>query len=395
MKSKLIYLLLLLFYGCSTSYYIKDGYEKAVDEPDESLIDYRVLLLGDAGEPSPDYREPVLNEMEQRAKIIPKKTINIFLGDNVYPFGLESEEDLFYDISKSRLDEQISIMKNSNTKGIFIPGNHDWGNGSDDGWDRIMRMGKYIDINKPEVEILPKNGCPGPVARDYGNNVRIIFLDSQWWLQNEFKPKSSNSDCYPVTKEGIINTLDSLIKSAGGRFVIVAGHHPLNTYGPHGGYFDWKAHIFPLLEINKYLWFPLPVIGSLYPLLRQSGISSQDMSNSHYEDYVTEMEKVISKYDKIIFAAGHEHSLQVIEGINNNAYLVSGYGTAVHANTLSYGDKSIFSVLYPGFMQLDFLKNGDVRLGVSIVNDDGKCEESFSTMLFKKNLISAEQQNEK
>jgi hypothetical protein len=377
------YLFLLLFIsGCSTSYYIKKGYEKAAEETDDSMIDYRVLLIGDAGEPSPDYREPVLHEMESRAKLLPEKTINIFLGDNVYPFGLEAEDDLMYTIYKSRLDEQINIMKQSGTEGVFIPGNHDWGEGGRDGWDRIRRMGQYIDLHKPSIEILPKDGCPGPVVKDYGNQLRVIYIDSQWWLHNDIKPNQSNSDCYPVTKEGVINSIDSLLKSSGERLVLIAGHHPLKTYGPHGGYFDWKAHIFPLLDFSKYLWIPLPVIGSLYPLGRMAGISPQDMSNSLNKDFVEKIEEVLSKHNNVIYAAGHEHSLQVINGVNNNFYLVSGYGTAVHANTLSYGDESIFSVLYPGFMQLDFLKNKTVRLAVFIVNNDGICEESFSTKLF-------------
>jgi hypothetical protein len=387
MKNIFLYFFLLIFLsGCSTSYYIKDDVSKAVEEIDGSEIEYRILLIGDAGEPSADYREPVLDALEKRAKLLPEKTINIFLGDNVYPFGLEAEEDLLYNITKGRLDEQINVMLNSGTDGIFIPGNHDWGNGSNDGWYRVTRMGQYIDINQPSIEMLPKDGCPGPVVKDYGSKVRIIILDSQWWLHNDYKPDSTNSDCYPVEKSGIINSIDSLINTAGERFVIIAAHHPLNTYGPHGGYFDWKAHIFPLLDFNKYLWIPLPVIGSLYPLLRNAGITPQDMSNSLYEDYIERMEKVIADYNNIIYAAGHEHSIQVLEGVNNNIYLVSGYGAAVHANTLSYGDNSILSVLAPGFLQLDFLKDNRIRLAAFIVNDYGNSEETFSAYLFQKRI---------
>jgi len=376
--------LLIFISGCSTSYYIRDGIEKAIDDVDESLIDYRVLLIGDAGEPSPDFREPVLDAMEKRAKLLPDKTLNIFLGDNVYPFGLESENDLYYEITSSRLQEQIKVMKNSGTEGIFIPGNHDWGDGDKDGWDRIKRMCNYINLNNPSVEMLPKDGCPGPVFKDYGNKLRIIFIDTEWWLHNDNKPDSLNCSCYPISKEGVINSLDSLIKTAGERFVIIAGHHPLNTYGPHGGYFDWKAHLFPLLEFNQYLWIPLPVIGSLYPLGRMAGISPQDMSNSLYKDYIERMETVISKYNNVIYSSGHEHSLQVMEGVNNNFYLVSGFGTAEHYNSLTYGDKSIFSALHPGFIQLDILKDNSIRLAVFIINGNGICEESFSSILFGK-----------
>lgn len=384
----LISLIFIFLIGCSTPYYLKEGTEEAGGEIDDSLINYRVLLIGDAGRPSLDKKEPVLVEMENRAGLLPQKTINIFLGDNVYPFGLETENDLLYSITKRRLDEQINIIKGSGTKGIFIPGNHDWGDGGKDGWEKIKRMRNYIDANNPHIEMLPKDGCPGPVARDYGERVRIIFLDSQWWLQNDLKPNQLNSKCFPVTENHIINSLDSLISDAGDRSVLIAAHHPLDTYGQHGGYFDWKAHIFPLLDFNEYLWIPLPVIGSIYPLARMIGISPQDMSNSLYKNYINKMEQVLSKHNNMIFASGHEHSLQVINGSNNNIYLVSGYGTSDHSNTLSYGDKTIFSVLYPGFMQIDYLKNGSIALSAFIINDDGILEKSFSKILFEDKINS-------
>ena len=378
------FFLVVFLYGCSTSYYLRDGLKKNVEDADESKIEYRILLIGDAGEPSLDEREPVLRAMEDKAALLPEKTVNIFLGDNIYPQGFNPGSDAENENSIRRIDEQIKIMKNSRTEGIFIPGNHDWGDGSSDGWERIKNEGKYIDRYEPQIQILPKSGCPGPAYKDYGNILRVIFIDTQWWLQDHNKPDTSNSDCYPVTKEGIINRIDSLIRTAGERIIIIAAHHPINTFGEHGGYFDWKVHIFPLRALNRFLWIPLPVIGSLYPLFRVAGLYPQDTSNDLYKDLIEKMEKVISKYPNIIYASGHEHTLQILEGINNNIYLISGFGTSVHINNVSYGDKSILSVLSPGFMQLDFLSGGKIRLGVYTVSENSElAEEVFSTWLFE------------
>jgi hypothetical protein len=375
--------LFLFLSGCSTGYYLRDGFKESTGDVDESKLEYRILLIGDAGEPSLDEREPILKAMEERAALLPGKTTNIFLGDNVYPFGLEQKDDINYDLYRRRLEEQIQVIKNSDTKGIFIPGNHDWGAGSRDGWNRVINEGEYIDQYNPQVQILPKDGCPGPEYKDFGDVLRIIFLNTQWWLQDGSKPDSSNSSCYPVTEDGMINSIDSLVKTAGNKFIIIAGHHPLNSYGEHGGYFDWKAHIFPLRELDKFLWIPLPVVGSLYPLLRMAGISSQDLSNSLYKDFISRMEKLISKYHKIIYVSGHEHTLQVLNGVNDNIYLISGFGTSVHYNEVSYGEKSILSVLSPGFMQLDFLSNGRIRLGVFTVAENETPDEVFSMWLFE------------
>jgi hypothetical protein len=380
----LLFIGIFLSAGCSTSLYIKEDIEQSVPPADESDILQRVLLIGDAGEPSSDFREPILKAMENQASLLPQKTINIFLGDNIYPYGFdESIADKLE--CERRLTEQVKVMESSNTPGIFIPGNHDWGNGEGDGWKKIKAQGDFISkFGNPGIQVLPEAGCPGPKYLDLGKDLRIIFLDTQWWLQNEKnKPLTGNCDCNPVTEDGIVYSLDSLIKSAGDKFILVVGHHPIDTYGPHGGYFDWKAHLFPLTEINKYLWIPFPVIGSIYPLSRSLGISSQDISSSLYKNMKDKLEKVISNHStshrRIVYASGHEHSLQVIKGKGDNLYLVSGYGTAIHANSLSYGDKSLFSALYPGFMQLDILRSDKVRLGVFIVNPEtGYSEEIFS-----------------
>jgi hypothetical protein len=377
-------ILLLAGSGCSTGFYLNDEYSQYVRPAFDYEVEYRVLLIGDAGSPSLDKREPVLKAMEERAALLPDKTINIFLGDNIYSLGLEPEGSANRKKSEQLLDEQIKIMLNSNAEGVFIPGNHDWGFSSNDGWDRMKDQTEYINRNYPLVQMLPGNGCPGPVYKDYGDVLRVIYIDTQWWLHPRLKPGPDNSDCYPAVKESVVTVLDSMIQTAGEKAVLITGHHPLKTYGAHGGYFTWRHHIFPLTDFNKLLWIPLPLIGSVYPLLRTSGISEQDISNSEYQNLIGEFESVFSKHSNIIYAAGHEHTLQVIRGTGNNIYLISGYGTSDHNSNVSYGDDSILSVLRPGFMQLDITSNNRIRLGVFAINKENTvCEEVFSKWLFE------------
>jgi hypothetical protein len=370
--------------GCSTNFYLNKEYSQHVRPAFEYEIAYRFLLIGDAGDPSLNKREPVLKALEERAALIPEKTINIFLGDNIYPMGLENEGSAEREITKQKLDEQIKVIFNSNTKGIFIPGNHDWGNSSYDGWDRIKEQSSYLDKNRPFVELLPGDGCPGPVYKDYGDIFRVIFIDTQWWLHTYNKPDLTNSNCYPATEEKVIEVLDSLIVTAGDRRILIAAHHPIKTYGSHGGYFTWRQHLFPLVDFNKLLWIPLPVVGSIYPLARSLGISEQDVSSSSYKNLIKNLEDVFSKHSNLIYTSGHEHTLQVIEGIKNNIYLISGYGTSSHNNIVSYSDDSILSLLQPGFMQLDITDDKRIRLGVFAINkENGVCEEVFAKWLFE------------
>ncbi|GIV44860.1 MAG: hypothetical protein KatS3mg035_1983 [Bacteroidia bacterium] len=86
----------------------------------------------------------------------------LFLGDNIYNFGLPEENDKSYTKAKNRLDTQIRATKDFKGNTIFIPGNHDWALDGKEGWKAIKRQQKYIEEHLGENSFLPKDGCPGP-----------------------------------------------------------------------------------------------------------------------------------------------------------------------------------------------------------------------------------------
>jgi len=340
-------------------------------------LSYRILLIGDAGNPSLDNQEPVFSALQKQLSLNPSKTTVVFLGDNIYPEGMPPIHSTERIEAEKRLNEQIKTITNSNSFGVFTPGNHDWNNGDDDGWERIKSVDKYIKNKKlKNVTMLPHNGCPGPEVIDLGDKVRLILFDTDWWLNRKVKATKENSLCNPVDEKSILDSLNSALKNKGDRFAIITAHHPLASYGVHGGYFNWKQHIFPLRELNSSLWIPLPVLGSLYPIFRKSGISSQDLTSDDYKNMIQKIEGVLSNNSNWIYAAGHEHTLQVLKGINDNLYLVSGFGTLAHDEYLTEGDKTIFGALEPGFMQLDFYSEGGIILSV-ISGKTGVSKEIF------------------
>ena len=84
----------------------------------------------------------------------------------------------------------------------------------------------------------------------------------------------------------------------------------------HGGYFNVSDHIFPLRFINRNLYVPLPLIGSLYPIMRNNGISSHDVSGSKYSELIERFDNVFENNPPLVYAAGHEHNIQVIQTDN-------------------------------------------------------------------------------
>lgn len=356
--------------------------QDSISGQSQSDVVYRIILIGDAGEPAKDIKEPVLQALKTEASINSESTLVIFLGDNIYSNGLSADDDPDRQEYERRINEQINTVIESGAQGVLIPGNHDWAQGNDECWERIIRQADYVNDKEIEnVTFLPINGCPGPEVLSIGEKIRIIILDSQWWFQDEnLRPAPADNLCSSCTESEITNKLDSLLFIFQDKFVVIASHHPLSTHGPHGGYFTWQDHIFPLTNVNEYFWLPLPIIGSLYPLIRGSGVSRQDLASDYYQNFKTKIESVLSKYSGIVYASGHEHALQILEGINDNIYVVSGAGIWGHVErALGEGDDTIFAGRFEGFVSLNIFNDERIQLNViRVINEKGESEKVFT-----------------
>jgi hypothetical protein len=350
-----------------------------------NLVTHRVILIGDAGEPAKDIKEPVLVALEEIGSFKPDSTLIVFLGDNIYPNGLPNENEPEREEYERRLREQIDAVVNANAHGIFIPGNHDWRRGNEGGLERIKNQADYIlNYGYNKVTFSPLNGCPGPTVFDFSSNIRLIVLDTQWWFQDKNeRPGESDKLCQQWSDESILAALDSILHSSIDKQVVIAAHHPLKTYGPHGGYFGWKDHIFPLRNLNEVLWIPLPIIGSLYPLVRGSGVSSQDLTSDEYQKLKDDLESILEQHSGVVFASGHEHALQILQGVNDNVYVVSGSGIWGHVEeSLTEGDDTIFAGKHEGFIILDYFFDGRIKLSaIKVLNKAGDSQNVFSIWL--------------
>src|SRR5687768_1520902 len=104
---------------------------------------YSLYLIGDAG---------LTKVADNGLKQLLRSNFNagvpsgiIFLGDNVYPRGLPSEDGEEKNAAEAILLAQIGLVKEFNSSVFFIPGNHDWERGRQNGWNRIKQQQLFID----------------------------------------------------------------------------------------------------------------------------------------------------------------------------------------------------------------------------------------------------------
>lgn len=337
----------------------------------------RIVLIGDAGTLTGGHH-PVA-EAVRKTVPLNKQTTIVYLGDNIYDEGLPEPGHSFYNEAKVILNSQLSVADSTSSLVYIIPGNHDWNDAHKGGLEAVMRQQQYVDdsIHKSNVKFYPEKGCPGPVELPLGNDAVLVIFDSQWWLHSDEKP-GEGSDCSCTTKETLTSKIREIITKNTGKLVVVASHHPLKSNGIHGGYFTLKQHIFPLTDIKKGLYVPLPVIGSLYPLLRSIGISRQDLKNRTYKKMVSELENAAGSFSNVVFAAGHEHSLQLIkDGSHYN--IVSGGGCK--STRVKKKKNSLYAVNSPGFSVLEISNTN--RVTVSFYTVGEHIQQTYSHTLFR------------
>jgi len=356
--------------------------------PPLDSLELALFLVGDAGSNAYD-GEPVLLELSKQSDSLrPVRQFVVFLGDNVYPRGVPPAGHPNRDDAERKVAAQVLAIRKGSAQGILVPGNHDWDRQGRDGWNSILRQDTLVrKFGGTDVRLAPRGGCPGPDVIDLGEHVRIIALDSEWWLHNDVKPIGPESPCPTRDYREVTDSLKGALRDKGDRQAVVVTHHPLRSGGEHGGAFNLGDHIFPLRNIESWLWIPLPFIGSLYPFARTMGISSQDISAKKYRAMRQAFEQVFAEYPPLVMASGHDHDLQVIRGgrpeVTNAEYqLVSGAGILGHSSLVRAIEGSLFEREAAGFMRIDFTRGGRVRLSVTTVVPQGKRPEGESAEVF-------------
>jgi hypothetical protein len=321
----------------------------------------RLLLLGDAGLAMAD--SAVLKHAAKVAQQPAAQTTAIYLGDNIYPSGLPAEGAEDRSLAEQALRAQFHAFGGTGADVIFVPGNHDWAEGSEIGRAAVERQEAFLRAESDgKVRLLPGGAAPGPECFAHAG-VQLVFLNTQWWLHEYDKPAADPA--------AIRAALEKCLDVPG--ISLLFTHHPPKTHGVHGGEFVVRDHIFPLTRLNPWLYIPLPLIGSLYPLSRSFGISPQDVTNDVNQAMLTSISQGMAAHPPLVWAAGHEHSLQVLNRDNKSPYtLVSG--SASKTSPISDGDDTLYAHEALGFMELSFYENGGVQLVVHAETERGISE---------------------
>lgn len=340
----------------------------AQEEPNYSLF-----LIGDAGKNTPG-QAAVMQQVKQELAAAQANTGVLFLGDNIYPQGMPEIGDEDRKQAEDAIMPQIELARLSKGQAIFIPGNHDWAQGRKYGLLNLARQEEFIEDHLDSLDIfLPSNGCPGPVEVSLSEEITLIIIDTQWFLHRWDKPDEESGGCETGNSLEVLQMLDNMIARNSHKKVIVASHHPMYTYGSHGGYTKTKAHFLP------------PILGSLHPIYRKFFGSVQDNTHPRYKAMRNAMVSIFEKYSNIIHVAGHEHSMQYSYK-DSTHYIVSGAGAKqTFVRKKGYAE---FAEMAYGYARLDFYQNGVVKLNIRTIDEATTQRiDAFEKQLLQKKYV--------
>ncbi len=342
---------------------------------------YSVFLIGDSRRA---YENPYLMKMmKTHLEAAGEKSAVVFLGDNVQPSGLPDSTHRDWEIAEKSLSALLNILKDYLGEIIFLPGNHDWARGGKDGLKNVKNQRKYIEDNLDRKDVfLPKKGRPGPAEIKLSDDIVLIVFDSQWWFHENDKSYAGivdEADLFVQIEDAVSRNKD--------KKVIVATHHPLYSVGNHGGHFPGSSILFPLLEVNKALYIPLP--GFLYTGYRKFLGASQDLANPHYKMLKDALLETFEGHSNIIYAAGHEHNLQYAQKDSNHHIVSGAAGITTYA---AQSKKTDFAQMQEGFAKLSFKNNGDVWLEFftteSVEDEDQQGNDPAGHLAFRRKIFN-------
>ena len=348
--------------------YSVEGNKWKNEKPNTNLIlNHTMYLVGDAGNSEKPDTVPVLKYLKRRLSTDTENSSILFLGDNIYPHGMPAKGNRKRVAAEYSISTQLDALNQFKGYPLFVPGNHDWKLDKDFLKEQREFVQHYLDSTrnaKTKDYFLPSKGDIGPVPIELNDNIVLVIIDSHQLIKRWKQESNGRSNGERFKAE-----LDSVLTSHKSKNIVLAMHHPLYTYGPHGGYLSFWQHIFPATEFHPIIVIPLPLVGWLFR--RFIGIP-QDIHSHKYNRFRKAIFTSIQNKGNLTFVTGHEHTLQYVERDNQNL-VISGSGSKT--SPVGMGKGSLFSSVTIGFSTLSFYEGGETWVTYYHVSKDGRSAE--------------------
>ncbi|MCP4120141.1 MAG: BamA/TamA family outer membrane protein [Bacteroidetes bacterium] len=359
----LIILLMLVATSCNT---LKNSYVGPEEEawstlelPNQGQIDHTLFVFGEMGA-NPINSNPLTPHIKKALDNAAPNSSAIFLGSHLYPKGLSGKTKSKRPEQETELRSKMILLNDFRGNYYFISGEHDWEYRGDKGSVAVNRMEDFFEDELEAKDFfLPEKGCGDPYKLKIENNIVLLFINSQWWLEDWQNESKINKGCDIKSRTEFVDRFKELMLKNKNKQLVVVMHHPLYSDGVHGGNIPAKYHLFPITELKSKAWLPMPLLGSAAAAHRKISGYKQDLNHQRYRLLKEEITEILTlnRLKDIVFIAAHDQSLQYFHELENH-FIVSG--SAGGTGYARKGGKAGFATAKSGFTKLLYYSNNDV-----------------------------------
>ena len=333
--------------------------------PDSAALAYQVFLVGNTGWGTSDELATTLEVLALRLETAGEDAAVVFLGDLVPCCGLPEVGAPGRRTAEDRLLHQIEVVRDFPGRVLFIPGEQDWGRSGDDGrvgWNALLRMEEFIETTLDRGNVFrPDQGFPGPEEINLTREIRLVALNTHWFLTPEERATGDTGEFDAVEDGDVYVELEDLLHKRSNRDMLIVGHHPVLSNGSYGGSYPPKGHLFPLTMVWDWAYLPLPVVGTMAMGARRNAGDQQHFSNMQNRWMRESLNTALTVHEDFVYASAHDFSLQHFWSrlVNRTQhYVVSG--SAGKTEWASDADRALMASDERGFMALNYYDNGSI-----------------------------------
>ena len=301
----------------------------------KNTIDKTFYLIGNVGKSDENSSKSLQSLKKYIAENNSEDSYVLFLGNSFYPSGMPPKDEVAKAKAAKGMQMQIDALKGFKGKVVVLPGNRDWIGGV----DGLELEEDFLKARFNDADVLqPNNGCPLE-SIDINDNVHLIALDTQWFLEDWDNNSKMNDKCDIKTREKLFIEIEGELKKNATKTIVFAMYHPLITYGEHGGKYP---------AIHKDFFSTL-----IKQVKIQGAISKQDRYNERYNVLMSRLKVLTKDLDRLVFVSGHDESLQYNDD-GTVKQIVSGAGSGATAAALGQYGQFVYG--HEGFAKLEVAK---------------------------------------
>ncbi|WP_167597657.1 metallophosphatase [Leeuwenhoekiella sp. ZYFB001] len=174
--------------------------------------------------------------------------------------------------------ELMQPLEAFNGNVILMPGNNEW---NKNGHENLDDLESFIQDNT-EIEFWPNDGCPREIENLEMDNVELLMIDSQWFLEDWDDHLYLNNKCDIKTRDDFFAKFKDDLKDEQNKTVIVAVHHSILT-----------------LSQQNFI----ENIG---------GLTVEDYYSTLRQKYAGTLETLASQFPDVIFVSASDRNLQYV-----------------------------------------------------------------------------------